>query len=132
MKVKSLKLKNGNSILNIVKGAFYALIVSLISILIFAFIIKFTSIGDGLIKPINQIIKILSIFVGCLFGLRKSDGKEAFKGLLIGVLYTLFAFLLFSALNGSFELGKSILIDLAFGMVLGLISAIICKIFKRG
>ena len=58
MKVKSISLKNNSSVFTILKGAFNALIISLISILIFAFIIKFVSISDGLIRPVNQIIKI--------------------------------------------------------------------------
>jgi len=131
MKIKSVSLKNNNSLFTILKGALNALIVSLVGILIFAFIIKLTSISDGLIKPINQVIKIISILFGCIMAFKKSTDKTISKGLLIGALYTILAFVLFSALNGKFEISISLLLDILFGGAIGLISSIICNIFKK-
>lgn len=131
MKVKSISLKNNSSVFTVLKGAFNALIVSLISILIFAFIIKFVSIGDGLIRPVNQIIKIASILFGCFLAFKKNNEKTLFKGLLIGVIYTILAFVLFSLLNGQFVFNKSLVLDILFGGAVGLISSIICNIFIK-
>ena len=44
----------------IVRGVVTALITTLISVLVFAFILSVTNLGDGVIKPINQIIKLIS------------------------------------------------------------------------
>lgn len=131
MKINSLSLKNNNSLVDVLKGALNALIISLISILVFAFIIKLTSISDALIKPINQIIKIISILFGCFLGLKKSYEKNILKGIFIGVVYTILAFVLFSSLNGKFDFSFSILLDLVFGGAIGLISAIIRNVFKK-
>lgn len=130
MKIKSVSLKNNNSLFAILKGALSALIISLIGILIFAFVIKLTSISDGLIKPINQVIKIVSIFFGCFLS-KNTTGKILSKGLFIGVMYTILAFTLFSALNGKFEFSTSLFLDILFGALIGLISSVICNIFKK-
>ena len=52
-------------ILQLIKGSFWALSFALLCILIFAFVIKYTSISSEAIQPINQVIKGLSILIGC-------------------------------------------------------------------
>lgn len=131
MKVKALKLSGNKSFGTILKGAIYALIISLLGILLFAFIIKLTSLSDNLIKPINQIIKVVSIMFGCFFAFKKNNEKTLIKGLFIGILYTVLAFLLFSALNGSFNFSKTIFVDILFGGVVGIISSIVYNIFHK-
>ena len=131
MRTKKLSLEKSNGIMTILKGALNALIVSLLSILLFAFIIKLTSLSDGLIKPINQVIKVLSILIGCFFAFKKDGEKTLFKGAVIGFVYTLLAYVLFSALNGKFEFSMSLVYDILFSMAIGVICAIICNIFRK-
>lgn len=131
MKVKNIKIKDNNSLLTILKGALNALIISLVAILIFAFIIKLTSISDALIKPVNQVIKVVSILFGSFMALKKSNEKTLFKGLLIGVCYIILAFVLFSTLNGSFQISSLFVLDIVFGASVGVISAIICNVLKK-
>jgi len=131
MKTKSITLNKNKTILTILKGAINALIVSLLAILAFAFIIKLTNISDAFIKPINQIIKVVSIFFGCFIAFKKDDEKTLFKGIFIGGLYVILAFLLFSALNGSFEFSPTIFLDILFGLIVGAICAIITNIFRK-
>lgn len=131
MKVKALKMNENKSFSTILKGSIYALIFSLLGILLFAFIIKLTSLSDNLIKPINQIIKVLSILLGCSFAFKNNREKTLLNGLFIGIIYTILAFLLFSALNGSFNFSKTIFVDILFGGVVGIISAIVYNIFHK-
>ena len=53
--------KDRSILLAIIKGSLIALCISLVGILIFAFILKFASISDKAIRPINQIIKELNV-----------------------------------------------------------------------
>ncbi|MGN1208563.1 MAG: TIGR04086 family membrane protein [Christensenellales bacterium] len=131
MRTKKIRLGGSNAVLTILKGAMNALIVSLLSILLFAFVIKLTSLNDGWIKPINQIIKILSILIGCIFAFKKDGERTLLKGAFIGVVYTILAFVLFSILNGKFEFSLSLIYDVLFGALLGVICAIICNIFRK-
>jgi len=131
MRVKALKIKENKGIATILKGAIFALIISLVAILLFAFIIKLTSLSDGLIKPINQIIKVVSILFGCFLGFKKNNTKTLINGILIGILYTILAFVLFSALNGCFELSKTIFIDILFGGIVGAISSVVYNLIHK-
>ena len=132
MRAKSLEEKKHSGVfLSIVKGSLIALCVSLIGILIFAFCLKFTSLSDKLILPINQVIKGLSIFLGVFFGLKKRKEMGLVSGLLIGFVYTIVAFIVFSILNGAFNFDHTLLNDIVFGTIIGGICGIICVNLKK-
>ncbi len=116
---------------SIIKGVLFSVFISLILILIFALVIKLTNLSDGFIKPINQVIKILSIFLGVLLAVRKNREGAFFKGILIGLIYIVVSFLVFSALDKSFNLSWSILNDLLFGGIAGAISGVLFKIKNK-
>ena len=122
--------KDNSLILSILKGSLIALSISLVGILFFAFIIKLFGLTDGWIKPINQIIKAVSILIGVFFALKKDKQKGLVKGLMIGLVYTLLAFVVFSILNGSFGIDKSLLTDVLFGAIMGAICGIIAVNLK--
>ena len=120
------KFKNNRYVMTTLKGGLIATVVSLIGILFFAFIIKLFGVADGFLKPINQVIKAISIFIGVFLGLKKNKEKGLLMGLLIGIFYTMLAFVVFSALNGSFNFDKTILNDVLFGGITGAICGVIC------
>lgn len=115
----------------ILKGSLMALSVCLILILIFAFALRFIAIDDSLIRPINQVIKTVSILVGTFYGLKKCNGMGLISGLVIGVLFTIIAFIAFSVLDGCFEFGVALINDCMFGSVIGGISGIIAVNLRK-
>ena len=70
------------------KSVGISVIVTLAAVLLFAFLIKIFSIGSSVITPVNQVIKALAIFLGCLLSLR--DTKGWLKGAIAGILVILF------------------------------------------
>lgn len=111
---------------SILRGSCIAVSISLTLILIFALVIKFLNINDGWILPINQIIKIVSIFFGVLFAFNQyNKGKGFFKGLMIGVIYTVLAYGVFSILAGEFSFTLTSVSDMLFGGIIGGVCGII-------
>ncbi len=147
MKFKSLKIKNfkQNKIKNIendkeienktwlaiLKGTLTALSVSLVGILIFAFFIKYIAVPTSAIKPINQVIKGFSLLVGTFIALKNINKMGLINGLVIGLLYTILAFIVFSILDGNFEFNKTLVNDLLFGGIIGGICGVIAVNFKK-
>ncbi len=130
-KTSKLSVDTSNSaFLSLLKGTFWAISTSLVCVLIFAFVIKFTTISETFISPINQGIKVLSILVGAFVMSKKLKSNGWFWGLILGITYTILAFLVFSILDGEFHFTLSLLNDIAFGSVLGLISGIIAFSIK--
>lgn len=128
---KAKQSDNKNILLTGLKGSLISVCVSLVAILLFAFIIKLTGMSKGLIKVINQIIKVLSIFLGTFFILRKTGQKGLLTGIAVGLLYTIIAFVVFSILNGKFAFDITLLIDIIFGAVTGAICGAICVNLKK-
>lgn len=131
MKVKALKNEKNKLFPVVLKGVLVGLCVALVGILLFAFLLRFTSISDKFISPVNQVIKGVSIFAGVFLGMKKHKTNGLLSGLLIGFLFTVVAFLVFSLLDGAFVFDKTFLSDLIFGTIIGSICGIICVNLKK-
>ncbi|MDD2445393.1 MAG: TIGR04086 family membrane protein [Clostridia bacterium] len=120
-------------IMNIIKGSLYALSVSLILILVFAFLLRFIAIEESVISPAVQVIKGVSILIGVLIALKSVREMGFVNGLAIGLTYTIISFICFSMLDGfSFEFSKTLLNDIILGSIIGGITGIIAVNFKKG
>ena len=108
---------------NVLKGILISLIFTAISILIFAYVLYLFSIPNEVIKPINYLIKVLAVFIGCYFSV--SGEKGLLKGCLYGAIITIISFLFFSLLSGRFILDITFLWDLLLGVVVGGIGGIV-------
>ncbi len=128
--VDSSKPKN-KLLLSVLKGSLVSLCFSLVGILIFAFILKFTNISDSVINPVNQVIKAASVLLGVFIGLKKEKEMGLVSGLLIGLIYTVVAFLVFSILDGCFVFDRTLLNDIFFGCITGSNCGIICVNIKK-
>ena len=132
LKAKTKPERKENPLLkSILKGSLIALCVSLILVLVFAFLLKFTDVPDSIITPVNQVIKGGSIFLGVFIGLKRSKELGLVSGLLIGFIYTIVAFLVFSALSASFSIDVTLLTDIVFGAIIAAICGIICVNIKK-
>lgn len=116
---------------SLIKGSLMALSITLIAICIFAFVLRFCDIKTEAIKPINQVIKIISILIGSFYGLKKSNEMGLMTGFLIGITYTALAFVIFSILNGGFNFQRTLINDFIFGGIAGAIAGIIAVNFKK-
>ena len=113
----------------IIKGALASVIVTLLAILAFALVIKFTYLSNGVIKSVNQFIKVVSVFLGCVICI---SGKQGLiKGLLIGVFTSLVIYLIFSLCDVGVGLKTAQAIDLLFLAIIGAVSGIISVNVKK-
>ena len=133
MKAKKLEERGAakSVVLSILKGSVYALCISLVCVLVFAFCLKFTPLSESLITPINQVIKGVSIFFGVFIGMKKHKEMGLLSGFLIGLFFTIIAFLVFSILDGAFCFDRTFLNDIIFGSIIGAICGIICVNLKK-
>ena len=53
------------------------------------------------------------------------------SGLLIGIVYTFLAFIVFSILNGNFEITKVLANDILFGAIIGAICGVIAVNIRK-
>ncbi len=107
--------------LQILKAALTGAAVSVFFALGLALFVRVRPLSGGVQLAAAQTLKSLSLLVGCLLFLRTDGGWK--KGLLTGLVFTLFTYLLFSTVGG-FVWSWKILIDLALGLGVGLLSGV--------
>lgn len=118
------------SIINLLKAILIAILIAISLILILSLFVNIFNLSTGVIRPINQVIKIVSLAFACFIGITKKE-KGLIKGCLIGLLLTFVFYLVFSILSFSFQIELSFLIECIFmgviGGVLGIIAVNIRK-----
>ena len=123
--------KNSSFVINLLKSAFVGVLVYVILVLVFAFVLKFVDLKDAVISVIDEIIKIVSIFVAVIYLIKRSPYKILYKSALVGAVYIILTFIVFSALRGHYSFGVSTIVDILLGTLTGAIIAIILNVFKK-
>ena len=123
-------VKSKENIFDILKSIIFSLLFSVIFVLLFAIFVKYLSLGEEVIVPVNYVIKVISVLLGCIVGYKNRE-KGAIKGFFTGLLYYLFSILLFSLFSGSFEIIKINWIDILCLTLSGIISGIITVNIKK-
>ena len=118
-------------IVSIFSGTLLAIASTLIMILLFALIIRFFNISDGAIFPVNQVIKVVSLFLGIMIVLKKNNQKGFLKGLLLGLLYFVLSTIVFSILQGGFSFKLNNFFDMILTALIGGIIGIILVNFRK-
>ncbi len=121
--MKNLNI-NKHFFLDIIRTTIIAVIISLVLVLVFALIVNLVEVGEKVILPVNQAIKVISILASCFVGF-KENKQGAFKGALSGLCYTLLSVLVFGLISKEISFNLMKLIDVALGIVAGAISGIL-------
>ena len=117
------------NVLESVKAAIAGVLISVLFALLLALFVKLVPLGETAQLVFAQTLKGLSLSVGCFRFFRTEGGWK--KGLLAGVIFTLLTYVSFSAIGGSFAWSWKILIDLALGLGVGVLSGIAAVNLKK-
>ena len=124
------KSKGGGFLKETIKGTCTAVIASLLAVLVFAFVVKLTYLNGGVIKAVNQFIKVIAVFLGCSLSIKNSMGL--LKGVIIGILTSLVISLVFSLCGVGTGARVALLIDGVFTAVIGGICGVIAVNVRKG
>jgi len=113
----------------IIRGGLLSFVFATILVLVFSLIVKLTNMSATAVPIVNQVIKILSVFLGVFFSLKNKE-KCWLKGILSALLFAVLSFVVFSLLANSFN-WAGFGIDLAIDAVVGAIAGIICGLRKK-
>ena len=111
------------------KSVCIAAIVTLAEVLVFALLVKLFSIGSGAITAVNQVIKAVAIFVGCMVCVK--PGRGLLKGLVSGVAVIILTYFLFAILAGEISFGWTNVLDIVFGALVGAVSGFVAGFVKN-
>ena len=127
-KVKSIKFEG---ILNLLKSALIGIVITLLGTVIFAVVLKFVNLSSNLIAYINNIIKLLAIFIVVICLKKQSNEKLLLRAIIAGVVYSIFSFVIFSILNGGFVFNSSVIYDFLFLIIVSTVVTVIINILSN-
>ncbi len=103
------------------KAALIGVLFSLFFAFALALIVWIFGMGESARLVVAQSLKGLSLAIGCMLAFRGEDGWK--KGALAGLIFTLLTYVSFSGIGG-FSWSWKILLDLALGLSVGVLSGI--------
>ena len=112
------------AVLDVLRGVIWSLIASMILVLVVSVIAKYTNMSVEVATALNQIIKVVALFVGILLGFR-SGRWGLLLGLITGLLFTLTSFGIFSLISGDLDFEQITVFDFLLGLVAGAASGIL-------
>ncbi|MBE5793078.1 MAG: TIGR04086 family membrane protein [Clostridiales bacterium] len=116
----------------LLRGLLTAVGVTLLCVLLFALLMQWLKPSDNVIRIINQVIKLGSIFAGVYVTVGRSGENGLLLGAGVGLVYMLLGVLLYALLSGQQLPWTAYLSDIAMGIAGGGIAgAIVAGMRKR-
>ncbi len=116
-------------IFSVATGVLFSLLCSLFLAVVFASVLRFCSLSQKWVYPVNQGIKVISLAVGIFSCIRGEKGW--LKGGAVGLFFTMLSYLTFSAIGGDFSLSWLILAEVFLGVFSGALCGIIAVNLRR-
>ena len=113
------------NVIRVIKGSGFAIIISLILLLIYASLLTTTDISETTITPVVIIVSGISILIGSSISSFKIKNQGMLNGALVGLIYMVLIYLLSSILLTGFTMNLKSIIMILVGMMAGMVGGII-------
>lgn len=117
--------ENGNNIKRIVKGSAFAIVITLIGLLVYSIILSYTSIAENTMPVTIIIITAVSILIGSTISTSNIKKNGIINGVLVGLIYIGIIYLLSSIITGDFLLNTNSIIMIIASLLTGALGGII-------
>ncbi len=118
-----------NNVLQILKAVLAAVLVSLVFSLIFTVIIQLFTLPMTAVKPVNQVLKIISVAAGGIIFLRGDKGL--IKGIIYGLIAVVITYFLYALISGTLSVSWKFALEILIGAAAGGISGVIAVNLKK-
>ena len=126
-----VKVKKNSGIIPIVIGFIISLILSLMTLYVYAIILVNTGIQENTIKPVVITISSVSLLIGSSISSLRTKRKGIINGICVSLMYLMSMYLLSSIILCGFSFNFSSLIMIGCGIILGGIGGIIGVNIKK-
>ena len=113
------------NIIRIIKGSVFAIILSVVFLLIYALVLTYTDISESTIIPVVTVIVGISILIGSMVSVRKIRKNGLLNGGIVGLIYVIALYITSSMCLVGFSITLNSLIVLIVGILTGMVGGII-------
>lgn len=124
-------IKEKSKFIDVLKGSITAIVITLISLVIFSTVLANTNINENTIIPVIIAVTAISILIGSIISVSKISKKGLLNGALVGLIYITIIYLLSSLVNGNFSFDFNSLIIIISAIIAGMFGGIIGVNLKR-
>lgn len=117
------------SIIQIAKATLFAIVFLLVYVLFFTLIIHIAQLSSAVIKPTNQVFKVIAVALGVLLFIKGTKGYV--KGAISGVAIAVLGYFVFAVISGSFAINLTFLLEILISVVVGLIAGVAAVNLKK-
>mgnify|MGYP001134720383 CR=1 FL=1 len=83
----------------VIRGVLIAALFTAAAVIIFALVLSFARLGDGVIRAVNQVIKLAAIYLGVRAAVGTGTGRPLLRGMLVGLIYMAVGVMLYAVLT---------------------------------
>ncbi len=117
--------ESGNNIKRVIQGSIISIVITLLALVIFAGLLTYTSIAESTIPTVTIVITVVSILIGSSLSTSKVKKNGIINGILVGLIYIGFIYILSSIIDGNFALNLQSIIMFIGAIIAGAIGGII-------
>ncbi len=124
-KINNLQTRKEQNIVKVIKGSIFAIILTIVLLLLFALILTYTNISEKTIAPVVIVITAISILIGSSISARNINKNGLLNGGSVGLIYIVFIYILSSILFTGFYLSVKSILMIISAIIAGIIGGII-------
>ncbi len=116
----------------ILVGVMAASVITIVLMVILTGAVVLKGLDDGVIRAVNQVIKVVSVLAGVLFGVGRGGEKGLLTGAAIGIGYILVGYGLYSIIDGMHANARIMAIEEAAGGLIGASAGVVLANMRAG
>lgn len=124
------KPRGSDAVFRIVKAALLAAVITVILVLVYAWVLQQGFLGVDSIPIVNSVLKVIGAILAAAFATRRRQGRRWLVGGTAGLAYILLSFAVFSIAADNFRFGMGIFSDLLMGVLAGMITGMLIQLRK--
>lgn len=118
-------MENRSSYIHVGEGVLRGFILTLIALLIYSVVLKFTTVSAGISSMFILVVTLISILYGAVFSAKKINKKGWLVGASVGLLYIVIIYLVALVAGGEATLSLTALLRITLAVVVGGLSGML-------
>ena len=111
--------REGKTLSGVMAVLLLAALFTAAAVIVFALVLSFARLSDGVIRAVNQVIKLVAIYLGVRAAVGTGTGRPLLRGMLVGLIYMAVGVMLYAVLTAQHLSAYAYAADILMGVAAG-------------